>query len=272
MKKNSNGLIAAILVAAILISASFVYLAIQYKTLGSGDAVNTADNNSNVITSIDPEVFAKAVDEYSVYMQNKDLEAQKAQEEAIQEMAQNVEPLSDEDHLRGDKDAVITLIEYSDFECPYCKRFHPISKEFFDKNSDKVNWTYRHYPLSFHDPLATYEALATECVADLGGNDAFWEYADLIYENTSSNGNGLTHDELLTFATDLGVDADEFSECVENEKYLKDVQADIASGSAAGVSGTPASLLRNNESGEVIFLSGAQPVEAFEAAVEELLK
>src|SRR5690349_16280049 len=94
------------------------------------------------------------------------------------------------DHIYGNPDAPISLVEYSDFECPFCKRFHSTAKEIIDAYGGKVNWVYRHFPLSMHNPGAEKQAEASECVAQLGGNDAFWKYANAIYARTQSNGNG----------------------------------------------------------------------------------
>ena len=89
-------------------------------------------------------------------------------------------PLTDADHVRGDRNAPIVMIEYSDYECPFCSRFHPTMKQVMQEYEGQIAWAYRHFPLSFH-PYAQVLAEGSECVAELGGNDAFWEFTDAIY-------------------------------------------------------------------------------------------
>ncbi|MFA6602909.1 MAG: thioredoxin domain-containing protein, partial [Candidatus Shapirobacteria bacterium] len=88
--------------------------------------------------------------------------------------------VTDKDHIRGNKNAAIVLVEYSDYECPFCKNFHSTMQQVAKDYGNKVAWVYRHYPLPFHTN-AQMEAEAAECVADVGGNDKFWQYTDLVY-------------------------------------------------------------------------------------------
>lgn len=89
-------------------------------------------------------------------------------------------PVSDEDHYRGDQDARIVMIEYSDFECPYCKTFHPTMVQLLEQYED-VAWVYKNFPLDSIHPNARDLAIGAECVADIAGNDAFWEYSDVVF-------------------------------------------------------------------------------------------
>lgn len=179
--------------------------------------------------------------------------------------------VSKDDHIYGNPDAQITLIEYSDFECPFCKRFHPTAKQVVDAYVGKVNWVYRHFPLGFHDPLATKQAEATECVAELGGNDAFWKYTDKIYETTKSNGNGMQVSQLADLASEVGVNKSEFSKCFESGKYTEKVKKDIVDGGKAGVNGTPGNIVVNNETGDAFEMTGAQPFIKFKELIDEML-
>ncbi|KKT87007.1 MAG: Sodium/proton antiporter [Parcubacteria group bacterium GW2011_GWA2_46_10] len=97
--------------------------------------------------------------------------------------APDVPVLEEGDHLRGSIDAPVVLIEYSDLECPYCKRFHPEVKQMIEKYGDKIVWAYRHFPLEAIHSSARPLAEGSECAAQLGGNDKFWEYVDYVFEN-----------------------------------------------------------------------------------------
>ena len=98
----------------------------------------------------------------------------------------------------------------------------------------------------------------------------FWKYSDKIFETTDSNGRGMEVSELTTLAREVGVNTSEFQACLDSEKFLAEVQADITSGQNAGVTGTPGNIIRNNKTGEVRFLPGAYPIEAVQAAIDEL--
>ena len=177
--------------------------------------------------------------------------------------ADDVVPVDEDiDHIRGDLNATISIIEYSDFECPFCSRHHPTVKQVMEDNDD-VNWVYRHFPLSFH-PAAQPLAEASECVADLGGNDAFWTFTDLVFEEGASTA------KIEEYANAAGVDGAKVRNCVDNGTFAQDVKDEMASGSAAGVTGTPGNIIINNETGETRLVSGAQPAAALQAAIDAL--
>ncbi|MBI2036161.1 thioredoxin domain-containing protein, partial [Candidatus Microgenomates bacterium] len=118
-----------------------------------------------------------------------------------------IRPVSDSDHIRGSKDARLSLVEYSDLECPFCKSFHPTMQKILQDYDGKVRWVYRHFPLDSIHPKARPAALAAECVASLGGNDKFWNHVDKLFEGAPVT---LTDDQLKTIATGLGVNASQF--------------------------------------------------------------
>jgi len=178
----------------------------------------------------------------------------------------------EQDHIYGNPDAEISLIEYSDFECPFCKKFHATAKSLVEAYDGKVNWVYRHFPLSFHNPGALKEAVASECAGELGGNDIFWKYANGIYERTRSGGGGFPESRLIPLAEELGLDAGAFKDCLVSGRHMAHIQADLAEGSQAGVTGTPGNILLNNRTGEVRVRAGAMPIASMRAAVEQLLQ
>lgn len=205
-------------------------------------------------------------------------EQQQAQAEALRQQqaqadtrADDVRPVSRErDHIYGNPDASISLIEYSDFECPYCKRFHPTARELVDASDGRINWVYRHFPLAMHNPGAQQQAEASECAAELGGNDAFWAYTNAVYARTSSGGNGFPEAKLVPLAGEIGLDEAGFRECLDSGRHAERVREDLEGGMRAGVNGTPGNILVNNETGEALMRAGAQPLEALRDAVAEL--
>ncbi|NIV73572.1 MAG: thioredoxin domain-containing protein [Gammaproteobacteria bacterium] len=207
------------------------------------------------------------------FVQEQRAAAQARQQQGARERVKNMRPVSIErDHIYGDTDATVSLIEYSDFECPYCKRFHPIAKALVDASDGKVNWVYRHFPLGIHDPGATREALASECAGAQGGNDVFWKYADAIFERTTSNGNGFPASRLVPLAGELGLDTNAFEDCLKSERYKPRVEEDMRDGIAIGITGTPGNVLLNNETREVRVIPGAVPLARLEAGLKSLLE
>ncbi len=176
------------------------------------------------------------------------------------------------DHIRGNAMAEVSLVEYSDFECPFCKRFHDTPSAVLERHGKRVNWVFRQFPLAFHDPAARREAVASECAAKLGGNEVFWKYADAVFAATRSNGQGLadaTSEQRI--AAQLKLDPAAFAACLRNPQSDSRVTEDMADGAAAGITGTPTTLIRNNRTGKLEVLVGAQPAEAFDAASARML-
>ena len=167
-------------------------------------------------------------------------------------------PTVDDDPVLGDENAPITMIEFSDYECPYCNRFEadtfPQIKEAFI-DTGLVKLVYRDFPLSFH-PNAHAAAEAAECADDDG---LYWEYHDALttnFDEWTTTSDGLN--ELLSqYASDLGADYDTVLACLNDGTYYDEVEADIADGRAAGVNGTP-SFFINGE-----FVVGALPFEDY---------
>jgi protein-disulfide isomerase len=184
-----------------------------------------------------------------------------------EDQAGKVEKVSDKDHIRGNKDAKVFLIEYSDFECPFCARFHLTAQQVLDEYGDDVAWVYRHFPLEMH-PRARPAAQASECAAELGGEDRFWSFID---ENLENQETALSDSGLKNTASKLGLDASAFSSCIESEKYKDKVEEQYQSGLTAGVTGTPGNFVVNSK-GEVWLIPGAVPFEILKESIDEALQ
>ena len=184
--------------------------------------------------------------------------------------AKDVPPLSGKDHIRGSKTAQILLIEYSDLECPFCKRFHPTAQQVVDQYKGKVAWVYRHFPLDPIHSKADKEAEASECAAELGGEDAFWKYVDKVYEVTPSN-NGLDPAELPKIASSVGLDSNKFKTCLDSGKYAAKVEEQYQGGIKAGVTGTPGNILLNTKNGKTKLIPGAVPYDTIKSSIDSLL-
>ncbi|MCI0620000.1 DsbA family protein [Candidatus Wolfebacteria bacterium] len=159
-----------------------------------------------------------------------------------------IEAVSADDHILGNPNAQVIVVEYSDLECPFCKSFHDTTHRIIDDYgpSGEVAWVYRHFPLAQLHPKAPKEAEATECANELGGNDAFWAYTDRVFELTPSN-NGLDLALLPQIAEDIGLDQAAFDACLTSGKYASEVEKDFNAAVTAGGTGTPFTVLLLDE-------------------------
>lgn len=262
MVRNSWITAIAVVVGAAIIAAGLVY------ALGR-PGLDRAAVERIVDEKLTGEAFQERVHDGIVAF----IEAQKRERQGRQQAdARNLKPPQPSDHVRGDPDARITLIEYSDYECPYCKRFHATAKELVESSGGQVNWIYRHFPLSMHNPGALKQAQAAECAAKQGGASAFWAYSDAIFARTRSNGNGFPVDNLVPLAGEQGLDKAAFQACLENDATLDRVKRDLEQGAEAGVTGTPGNFLMDNATGRVVVVSGARPLEDLRGTVQDMLE
>lgn len=168
--------------------------------------------------------------------------------------------VTNKDHVAGDlKKAKVVLVEYSDFECPFCERHHPTMKQIASEYGDQVAWVYRHFPLSFH-PQARPAAIASECAAEQG---KFWEFGDTLFANQDK----LSDSFYKETAKNLGMNTTKFEKCLTSDAAAKAVDEDYQTGLTAGVNGTPATFVNGQ------LLSGAVPAEQIKALIDaELAK
>lgn len=173
-----------------------------------------------------------------------------------------IEDLEDDDAILGNPDAPVTLVEFGDFQCPFCKRlFDTTEKEVIEKyvKTGKVKLVYRDFPLSSIHAMAQKAAEASECADE---QDKFWPYHDLLYGRQDR----LSVENFKAWARELGLNGARFDSCLDTGKYEKEVQDDFRAGQQAGVSGTPASFVNGR------IITGAVPFAQFEQIIEEELK
>lgn len=158
----------------------------------------------------------------------------------------------------GPENAKITVIEFSDFECPYCKRSQDVNRRLRDKYKDKIKWVFRDFPLPFH-PDAMYAHMAANCAISEG---KYWDVFNVLFENSGN----LAQANVDYLVTKAGLDKSKYQTCMKNSSALKaEIDSDIQDGQKVGVSGTPAFFING------IFVSGALPFESFEEIIEKEL-
>ena len=236
MKKKVTIFPIVLSVIAIVLGAYATFTTYQLKQGGQNDAAFKAD------------VF-KAIDEYVAEKSGRP--------------AGPVDVSIDDDPMKGDKKAPVTIVEFTDYQCPFCARYTletlpQITKDYID--TGKVRYVLRDFPLGMH-PDAASAANAAECIRAQGGDDMYFDYHDVLFANQTE----LSPEKLKAYAADFNVNQNEFSTCVDNNEYAAEIQKDFSDGSQYGVQGTPAFFIN----GMPFF--GAQPYENFKAAIEEAL-
>ena len=174
--------------------------------------------------------------------------------------------INSDDHILGNKDAKVTIVEYSDFRCPFCERFYklveqPLIADYV--NTGKARFIFRHF--AFLGSQSTWASEAAECAGEQG---KFWEFHNWLYNNQApeSDLNYYSKNNLIKYAGQVGLNTAQFASCLNSDKYLKRVSDDSASGKAAGVTGTPTIFINGNK------IVGAQPYETFKQTIDNLLK
>ncbi len=176
----------------------------------------------------------------------------------------------DDDPMKGDPDASITIVEFSDFQCPFCAKFHETTLPQLEQNyikTGKVNFVYRDFPIQNIHPNAAPAALASECADDQG---KFWEMHDLIFENQQIWKDlpiSQSVELYKKYALDIGLDSNEFDSCMDSGKHLDEIQKDLNDGRAYGISGTPGFFVGNEKIG-FIPITGAQPYSTFQRVID----
>jgi protein-disulfide isomerase len=175
------------------------------------------------------------------------------------------------DHILGNPDAAVKVVEYMDLECPHCKIFNTTMHQVMDYYgaSGKVAWVERPFPLGSIHSKAPKEAEAAECAADQGGDSMYYKFVDKLFEVTPSN-DGLDLAQLPVIAKDAGVaNIDQFNQCLSSGKYTKKISDSYSEAIAAGGQGTPYTLVMVGT--DSVVLNGAQPYDSMRAAIDTVL-
>ncbi len=184
----------------------------------------------------------------------------------------NMVPVGLTDHIQGNISAPVTIVEYADTDCPFCKEYNNTLHQIMNTYTHgEVAWVYRHF--AFH-PNAPKEAEATECAAKLGGNDKFWQYLDLVFSKkdfTKTPYVGLDPKELPVLAGSIGLDKAAFNDCLGSGQFTQKIADDYQNAVKAGAEGTPYSILVTH-AGKIAITSGAVPFTSLKSAIDTLLK
>jgi protein-disulfide isomerase len=267
MNRHKGNVVAIMTLALSLIPGPPAMATHQSRAVGNFDAEDSRNIEEIVREYIldHPEVIAEAI-------QKLRAQQQQVAEQKRREAAGSIKPVDGEDHIRGDPDASVKLVEFSDFECPFCKRVHTTLQQIMVEYGEggQVAWVYRHFPLDSLHKKARKEAQASECADELGGNDAFWAYTDRLFDITPSN-DRLDLSILPKVAEEIGLDRGAFVTCLSGDarggKYADHIEANYQDAVASGGTGTPHIVIIAPD-GEVFPVSGAQPYGAFKSIID----
>lgn len=249
--KNTNKIVAAVVFAAVVISGSLIFTSVKLK-------------GGNLTDDVLQEKVFKGIDAYIAKEQKKSADAQAEAEKPKYVKGE----FSDDDPVLGDKNAPLTIVEFSDYQCPYCGMFETqtypqLKSQYIDTGKAKL--VFRDFPLSFHQ-YAYPSALFGECARSLSKDpDAdYFKVHDKLFE-TVQNGK-FDYEEMSKFAVGLGIDKAALKTCFDGDKFKDEIYADQKAAQGVGITGTPGFIVN----GQVI--SGAQPFSKFESVINESLK
>lgn len=238
---------------------NYFVIALVFFALGSGLTIlgynglfdsNTAENEALISQAID-----RAVNE-ALDARDAAAAAQAQQESGpIQGEYYTVSP--DDDPYIGAEDAPVVIVEFSDFNCTFCNRFYDETLSLvIDTYGDKIRFVYRDYPILAQSSVSA--ALAAQCAFE---QDNFWNYHNILFDNRGN----FAREQLIGYAETLGLDAEQFTTCLDNQQYQDEIVADFREAQALGIRGTPSFFINGR------FVSGAQPFAVFAAAIDEEL-
>ncbi len=176
----------------------------------------------------------------------------------------DIEPVNDKDHVFGDPNAKVVMIEYSDYQCPFCKAFDPTAKQLLNEFKGQVKWVYRQFPLESIHPNSREWAIAGECAAKVGGNDAFWKFTDAMFQTDQSS------IDVNKIASQVGLNASAFKSCNDKKETNSIVDSHLQSGQKAGINGTPGAVMWNLETGAKEMVPGAVPYTTLKATFQRV--
>jgi len=177
----------------------------------------------------------------------------------------NVPAPSASDHIIGSLSAPIVLVEYSDFQCPYCQMIYPSLKQIVSQSGGQIAWVMREFPLYQIHPEAMPAANAAECIAAQLGSTGFWEYADAVFNNQSS----LNASYSASLAKQFGANMALYNSCITNSTYLNTIQTETADAEASGGNGTPFTVVINTKTGKQYPISGAVSLAQIQAVIAQ---
>lgn len=249
----------AVFAALGVLSVSNVYQFSEIKALQNEQAQVTQSLSANEVVSIVDQRLA--------------VSDQRRAKQAFEDLIEDYElaaPEAPEGRLiYGNLNARLTMQEFSDIECPFCRKMHGGLKSVVDSSRGVVNWEYKHFPLSGHNPAAAMQAKAVECVRESYGNQVAWAALDQFFDQTRSNGQGVG--DLPTFAKTMGLSGKAMELCLGSDAHEDKISQDYREGSQLGFSATPALRIVDHKTGRDYLIKGYKTPEQLAQALQQIL-
>ncbi len=189
------------------------------------------------------------------------------QQPTAADTTEKIDKVTEADHIKGDINAPVKIVEFSDFDCPFCSRFHESMNQFVEGSNGEVAWVYRQFPLEQLHPNAATVAHASECVAELGGDEAFWKFTDGYFKAKGAGDATPVQTLISKLATEAGAATAAFNSCMESGRHKEAIQDDMADAVETGGRGTPWSVVIG-PTGKTYPINGAQPATVIEQVVK----
>lgn len=249
-KQTFTFIVAGVLALALTQIGSVIYLLKK---------INPEIKESKIVAVTSANVNSY-IDEYFEAIHRKQIEALYSNYELADDS------VTGDKRIYGAPNARFTLTEFSDIECPFCKKFHLTPKKVVDASNGLINWEWNHFPLPMHNPSAFMEAHAAECARSLKGNKGFWVYTDQLFQRTKGNGNGAG--DLSEIADYVGIDKTEFDACMKDGRHRNTIKAQMEKATSLNINSTPTTFLVDNSTGDVIPIDGQVTPESIAEAIE----
>ena len=242
-----------------VLSVSHAYQYSEIQTLKQERSQATQPLTSHEIVSIvdqrlDIAEGQRAKDKFQTLIANYELASPRVPEDRL---------------VYGSLNARLTMQEFSDIECPFCRKMHGGLKSVVDNSQGVVNWEFKHFPLSGHNPAAAMQAKAVECVRESYGNRVAWAALDQFFEKTRSNGQGVG--DLPTFARSMGLSGKAMELCLASDAHEDRISQDYREGSQMGITGTPALRILDHKTGRDYLIKGYKTPEQLTQALQQIL-
>ena len=203
-------------------------------------------------------------------VQNLEQQRLKPADDLTQRIKKQLRPVAAErDRIYGNADAPVSIVEFSDFECPYCRKIQPVLKRLVNESEGRLNWVLRHFPIGSHKPNALQEAEASECAGQLAGIKGFWRFSEALFQQPR-RGQEDREPMIDRAAESAAIDRGALRECVQSGKFKDKIQADEDEALAIGLQGTPANILLHHKTGRVALRQGAVELETLKNDIAQI--